>query len=209
MRPGRLLALAPLLGALCTGGCIDFLDPKLPDPGPAVAQLFMHLTGPGTLQVEAQLLPGMSLAHEWRQVPHDSLIVAGHPVAPDSVMGNQGRTYRATVSLPRPAGPVTVQVPAVAGLSGTPPELIWSGIRRTGPDTVVLLPGADLVLHVDLTLPPETPPPSRQWFLQLFASGHMFQLGADGLPPAELRVPPQFVPGDSAAVVTASLLILT
>ena len=209
MRTARLLSVASLLGALCTGGCIDFLDPKLPEPGPAVAQLFVHLIGPATVQVEAQLLPGMSLAHEWRDVPHDSLIIAGHAVPPDTVLGNNGRTYRATVSLAGPVGPVTIQVPAVAGLSGTPPELSWSGIRKTDADTVVLLPGTDLVLHLDRTLPPETPPPSRQWFLQLFAGGHNFQLGADGLPPTELRVPPQFVPGDTATFVSASLLILT
>ncbi len=205
----RLLPLAALAGALCTGGCIDFLSPNLPPPSPAVAQLFLHITAAGAVQVEAQLAPGMSLAHEWRNVPHDSLIVAGHPLAPDTVLSNNARIYRGTVNLPGPAGPVTVQVPAVEGLSGTPPELSWAGISKTDPDTVVLLPGADLVLHVDTVLPAEMPPPSRQWYLQLFAGGHMFQLGADGLPPAVLRVPPQFVPGDTASLVTASLLILT
>ncbi|HEX9106795.1 MAG TPA: hypothetical protein VF832_06200 [Longimicrobiales bacterium] len=204
-----LVFLAALAAPLGTGGCIDFLDPQLPPPSPAIAQLFLHVTGPGTLQFEAQLAPGMSLAHEWRNVPHDSLIVAGHPVAPDSVHSNNARDYRGTVSLAGPAGPVTVQVPAVEGLSGTPPLLSWSGIRRVDSDTVSLLPGADLVLHVDTTLPAETPPPARQWFLNLFAGGHNFQLGADGLPPAVLRVPPQFVPGDTATYVTASLLILT
>lgn len=207
MRRFRLLAPAALL--VCTSGCIDFLEPRLPEPGPAVAQLFIHLTGPGAVQVEAQLLPGMSLAHEWRDVPHDSLVIAGQAVPPDTVLGNNARSYRAAVALPGPVGPVTIQIPAVEGLSSTPPTLSWSGIRRSDPDTVFLLPGADLVLHIDRTLPPETPPPSRQWFLQLFAGGHMFQLGSDGLPPAELRVPPQFVPGDTATFVTASLLILT
>lgn len=198
-----------LVVVLSTAGCIDFLDPRLPDPSSALAQLFIHLTGPSTVQVEAQLFPGMSLAHEWRTVTHDSLLVAGHPIAPDTVLSNNARDYHATVSLPGPVGPVAIQVPSVDGLAGAPPPLSWSGIRKTDPDTVFLLPGADLVLHVDRTLPPETPTPSRQWFLQLFSGGHMFQLGSDGLPPAELRVPTQFIPGDTATLVSASLLILT
>ncbi len=207
-RPGALArGLVPLLATLL-GGCIDFLDPQLPPPSAAVAQFFIHMSR-GQVQLEGQVQPGMSLAHEWRTFPNDSLLVEGQPVAPLTVHANGARDYSVTLPLPTLVGPVTVQVPIVAGIPDRPGELRWYGVRRLDPDTLVLAVGADLHLHLDTSAPPQTPPPTgAQWFLQLAAGGHMFQLGADGLPPADMRVPPEFIPGDSTSVVNATLLLL-
>lgn len=207
-RPSRVAALLVPLVAVLASGCIDFLDPKLPPAGPAILQLFIHMNG-AQVQVEAQLQPGMSLAHEWRTIPNDSLLVGTQPVAPKTVHANGARDYSATVPLPSPVGPVLIEPPAVDGIPGRPPEIKWYGVRRLDPDTVVLPAGADLRLHIDPTLPPQTPAPSiAQWYLTLVGGGHQFQLGADGLPPAELRVPAEFLPGDSTSTLSASLLVL-
>jgi hypothetical protein len=205
----RLLGPAVAAATLALAGCIDFLDPRLPEPGPALLQLFIHFVDVGKVQVEGTLLPGMSIARDWRAVPNDSLLVEGQPIAPRDVHSNGARDYSATLPLPTATGPVTVLPPAVAGLPDRPPELRWYGIRRLDADTIVLGPGADLHLHVDPSTPPEVPPPTtRQWVLQLFSSGHTFQLGADGAPPADLWVPAAFLPGDSTADIVASLLVL-
>lgn len=208
-RFARCLRVAAAVLPLALAGCIDFLDPRLPEPGPALLQLYLHVLGNGTVQLEGTLLPGMSIARDWRAVPNDSLVVEGQPIAPRDVHSNGMRDYSATVPLPSREGPVTVEPPAVAGIPDRPPSLRWYGIRRLDGDTIVLEPGADLHLHVDPSTPVQTPAPSmRQWVLQLFASGHSFQLGADGSPPADLWVPAAFLPGDSTADVVASLLVL-
>jgi len=205
----RLAAGAAFAAALLLPGCLDFVDPNLPKPGPALLQLSVHFLGNGTFSLEAQLQPGLSPALEYRKVPNDTLLVNGQGLAPKTVHQNQARDYSATRPLAEEAGPVTIQAPFVDGIADRPPELRWFGVRRLDPDTVVLAPGADLHLHVDAAAPAGVPPPAgRQWFLQLFAGGHMFQLGADGPPLADLHVPAEFIPADSLGPVRASLLVL-
>lgn len=208
MRPRALARSAPLAAALLAAGCIDFVDPNLPLPGIALLQLSVDFLGNGTVGVTGTLIPGLTPAFEFRKVPDDSLLVNGQPVAPTTVHQNQNRDYSATLPLPSEVGPLTVLAPFVTGIPDRPPPLEWFGVRRLDPDTVVLPAGADLHLHLDTSAGPGVPTPvNRQWFLQLFAGGHMFQLGADGPPPADLHVPLEFLPPDSVGTFRASLSV--
>ncbi len=209
MTPRALSRACALATVLAVAGCIDFVDPNLPRPGTPLLQLSVHFLGTGQLALDATLQPGLAPSLEFRTVPNDSLLVNGRPLAPTTVHHNQARDYSATLPLPAPVGPVTVAAPLVTGIPDRPPPLVWFGVRRLDPDTVVLPSGADLHLHVDASAGPGVPPPiGRQWFLQLFAGGHMFQLGADGLPPPDLHVPIEFLPADSLGTFQASLLVL-
>ncbi len=208
MSPRALRFLPLALACASLGGCLDFLDPNLPAPGPALATVSLFLPGNGTVDARVSVAPGMSLAHEWRTIPHDTLLVDSIPVAPTTVHADGTRDYQAIVALPTPVGPVTLQLPAVAGIDQAPPPLRWYALRRLDPDTVQLAPGGDLFLHVDTTKPPETPAPAAgQWVLQLAAGVHSFQLGADGTPPSTLHVPAEFLPTDTSRIITASLLV--
>jgi hypothetical protein len=205
MSPLRRAALLAVLAA--TGGCIDYLDPNLPQPGPPVADVAVHLLGNGFVSLEVAFAPGLSLAGDWRGVPDDTLRVDGVGLAPDSVFSDQTRKYVATLPVAAPAGPVTLRLPAVAGVAGAPPSLSWTGVRRLDGDTVALAAGAALHLHVSGPAGPQQPPVGdATWFLTLGTGEHFSQIGADGLPPADLRVPAELVP-DSARVLFAALLV--
>lgn len=202
-RGGILLAVA-LLSA-----CLEFQNPNLPLPGGAFLQVNVHFLGNGSFAMEASLRPGLAPSLEFRTVPNDTLLVNGQPLPPNTVHHDQGRDYATTRPLPAEIGPVTVQAPLVSGIPDRPGTLQWFGVRRLDRDTVVLPAGADLHLHVDASAPPGNPSPTgRQWFLQLFFNGHMFQLGADGSPPPDLHVPIEFLPADSVGRFQASLLVL-
>jgi hypothetical protein len=208
-----LLALA----SVSLAGCLDFLDPNLPPPGPAVAQVALFLedqTSATSVDVRVSVIPGMGQSGDFRKIPNDTLIVNGSKVSATTVHNNGTRDYQTTLVLPGPpqagaAGPVVLEVPAIAGIDEAPPELRWYALRRLDvPDSVALTPAGDLFLHVDTTKPPETPVPANpQWVLQLSTPAHAFQLGADGLPPTTLHVPAEFIPADTFSFLTASLLI--
>jgi len=208
-RARLVAACAALMAASLLTGCIGFLDPNLPPATPALMQLGVHFLPTGQASFDAHLEPGRALSHEFRTVPDDTLLVNGKGFAPTTVHVDQARDYAGTVALPAPVGPITIATPAVAGIPEVPPTVQWFGIRKLDPDTIVLPSGADLHLHVDPTLRSGIPVPSGlQWFLQLFAGGHVIQIGSDGLPPADLHVPVEFVPADSLGTITASLLLL-
>ena len=212
---GRIGMLA--LASVPAAGCIDFLDPNLPPPGPAVAQVALFLedhTGSTSVDVRVSVIPGMGQSGDFRKIPNDTLIVNGLKVRATTVHNNGTRDYQATIDLPGPsqpaaAGPVVLQFPTIAGIDESPPELRWYALRRLDLlASVALTPAGDLFLHVDTTKPPEAPVPANpQWVLQLSTPAHAFQLGADGSPPTTLHVPAEFVPADTSSFLTASLLI--
>lgn len=209
MRVRALARGGVLTASVLVSGCLEFQNPNLPLPGGTLLQVNVHFLGNRSVSLEATLQPGLAPSLEFRTVPNDTLLVNGQPLPPTTVHHNQARDYATTLPLPAESGPVTVQPPAVSGIAGRPPLLSWYGVRRLDPDTVVVAPGSDLHLHVDASAGPGVPPPgNRQWFLQLFAGGHMFQLGADGPPPPDLHVPAEFVPVDSLGPITASLTVL-
>ncbi len=198
-----------LAGAALLSACIEFQDPNLPLPGGALLQVNLHFLGNGSFGMDASLHPGLAPSLEFRAVPDDTLLVNGQPLPPTTVHHDQSRDYSTTQPLAAEIGPVTVQAPLVSGIPDRPGTLEWFGVKRLDRDTVVLPTGADLHLHVDASAGPGNPSPfGRQWFLQLLFNGHMFQLGADGLPPPDLHVPIEFLPPDSVGTFQASLLVL-
>src|SRR5690606_37747801 len=63
------------------------------------------------------------------------------------------------------------------------------------PDTIVVRPGDDIVLHMDTADAVSVPEnPNRQWFLDVSAGGQSFRLSSNGLPPLTLRIPAEWVP---------------
>ncbi|HET9981955.1 MAG TPA: hypothetical protein VFQ38_00140 [Longimicrobiales bacterium] len=203
----RLLALAT--SPLLLTGCLDFVAPDLPTPGPAAFSASLDLTDSGMLLLSARLDPGLAQSRDWRVVPNDSIVLQGRGVGPAAVQTNGSRSYTAQLPAAAPAEVVTLRAPPVHGIEAPPVELSWTPVRRLGRDTVVLEPGADLHVRIDTVggrLAPE--PRFRQWSLGLAASnGDNFQIGGSGPPPTDIDVPARWIPGDAAGALVATLVV--
>jgi hypothetical protein len=194
----RRLIAARLLLPLLLAGCIDFVEPDLPERGaPAVIQAAIRLTDLGDAQLEALLAPGLDRSGLRREVTRDTVIVLGRAVTPDSIARNGSRRYRDSWSAPAAvvAGPVTFRAPLLENLNAAPPELIWTGARRLGPDTIDIVRGQDLVLVVGPGAGSGLPSPDvQQWFLRLEGDDGAFNISADGPPPDTIQVPARWIP---------------
>lgn len=197
-------ALTRLLAALVLGGCVDFVEPELPERGaPAVLVLNVRLRDMTDVEVEARLVPGLDEGGNRRRLEDERMRVMNRDLSPDSTSGTGTRVYREawTAGAAATAGPIESRAPRIAGL-GTAPAFRWYALERDGPAEVRLGPGDDLPLA--LTLDPgeaEPEPDIRQWFLTLSDGDRVFRLSSDGLPPATILVPSHWVPaGDSVAV---------
>lgn len=189
----RLLVLS-----LALAGCIDFVEPELPELGaPAVIQAAIRVTDRGEAGIEAVLVPGLDRAGFKRNVPSDTLFALGRAIGSDSIARNGSRHYRDAwqASAGATAEPVTFRAPFLADLSGSPPELTWTGARRVGPDTLSLVRGDDLFLEIaegeGISLPE---PELQQWFLRLEGEDRAFNISADGLPPDTIQIPARWIP---------------
>lgn len=192
-----------LAALLALGGCIDFVEPELPERGaPAVLQLAVRLRDMAGVEVEGRLVPGLDEAGIRRRLEDERVHVMGRDLGPDSTSGTGTRVYRAgwSAGVAGTAGPIEARAPRVAGL-GPAPGLRWYALQRDGPAELALAPGADLPLAVVLSPGvPDPEPDIRQWFLTLTSGGQVFRLSSDGPPPATILVPAHWVPeGDSVA----------
>lgn len=201
MRAVRLVAVVVL------AGCIDFMEPDLPQAGaPAVIEATVAVIDNGGVEVSARLAPGLDASGFRRRVRHDALRVLGQIVGPDSVRRNGTRLYDAMWEAGPGAvtGAVDIETPVVDGTTAPPPAVHWFGVRRVGPDMIRLEPGAPLLLAVDARLGEPRPVPAiRQWILTVAGEveGNRFFLGAGGLPPDTIVVPRPWIPaGDSLDV---------
>ncbi|MGH7505043.1 MAG: hypothetical protein ACRELX_05315 [Longimicrobiales bacterium] len=200
----RALIAAALTAA---GGCIDFVEPDLPQRGaPAVVQAFLRAAGDGTLVVEATLAPGLDEDGFRRSVLRETLLVADSAIAPSEVARNGTRSYAAkwTANDVVPEGVVRFEAPLIADVA-SPPSLSWPGIRRLDGDTVVLKPGEALGLRIATGGIEDPVPELRQWMLQLSGEDGAFRIGADGFPPDTIVVPARWLPAPDSGRITARL----
>jgi hypothetical protein len=194
----RLAALALL------GGCIDFVEPELPERGaPAVLQLAVRLREASAVEVEARLVPGLDEAGARRRVDDDRIQVLGRNLSPDSITSAGTRVYRTawTADVGAATGPIEARGPRIEGLAAAA-AFRWYALTRSGPAELPLGSGDDLALPVAVAPGTADPEPDiRQWFLTLGSREGVFRLSADGPPPATILVPARWVPpGDSVAV---------
>ncbi|NJD10776.1 MAG: hypothetical protein FIB01_10220 [Gemmatimonadetes bacterium] len=202
--------LLALSAALLAGGCIDFVDPRLPNSGaPALLQLSVSLQESGVLMVSGQLQPGRDSSGVTR-VPRDSaLYIGGQVIEADTVLARNTLRFDATVVVSRAvlAGPIAMAAPAITGIQTTAPFLVWYGLVKVGGDTVIVERGGDATLRVNARLGQAMPAVQvRQWYLDLSGPAGTIRVSGSGFPPDSMRVPPQWLPGTAPAPLLASLL---
>ncbi len=198
----RSAALGALVACAGVAGCIDFVEPDLPDLGaPAVIEATIRLTDRGTVDVDARLVPGLGADGFRRELSGNALEVLGRALEPDSVQSNGTRRYLASWSTdPGVVGQtVSLRAPAVKAVTAPPPAMDWVAVERAGPDSLGLEAGQDLSLRVRVGSSPLQPKPAiRQWFLRLGGKDGAFNISADGPPPDTIFVPARWIPaGDS------------
>jgi hypothetical protein len=201
------LALSALLLA---GGCIDFVEPTLPNAGaPALASLSVSFQEAGVLIVGGQVQPGRDSSGVTRVPQDSSVFVAGIEIPADTVLARNTLRFSETLAVPRELlrTAITVTTPPISGILAPPPIFIWYGIEKLGGDTVFVEPGGDAVLLVNARLGEAFPAVQvRQWFLDLVGSQGVIRVSGNGYPPDSMRIPPQWLPATPPATVTASLL---
>ena len=199
-----LRALIGVLG-LVTAGCLDFVEPDLPERGaPAVAQISVIVSDSGTLALQAEVAPGIDASGFRRTLINDEVQAAGYSIAPRDTTAGGGRRYASTVSVARDrvANTIEIVAPSITHTS-VAPAVRWVGLQRLDPDTVTLGPDGSLRLHV-IERPDPTvgaPPDTRQWFLTLIGDNNNFRLGSNGPPPEALVVPAHWIPEAEESVV--------
>lgn len=203
----RIRSLATsLLPALLLTACLDFQEPEIPDrAAPAVVQAAVRAFDAGLLQVDGSLQPGRD-STGFQRVVQSPFIQANNFLVLPSSLGERGqRNYSQTfATAPRmTGGPFRITLPDVRD-AGTMPTVLWNGLLRVDPDTIVAARGGDIVLHMDTIASPSTPAPFRQWFLDIRAGVRTFRISSDGLPPLTLRIPAEFIPpsGDPRAFIS-------
>jgi len=200
---GSHVLRALTLASLCLAGCLDFVEPDLPERGaPAVLQLTIRLLE-NTTNIEARLVPGLDEAGVPRHVTDPRLRVLGREIEPAGTSSAGTRAYSEVWpgGGADAGGPVEASGPAMEGLAA--PAIHWYAMRRPGPASVTLDPGADLRLTVEVIDGVAEPEPEiRWWFLTLSDTAGAFRLGGDGVPPDTIVVPARWVPaGDSIAAL--------
>lgn len=202
------LLLAGLL-ALVSAGCVELTEPEIPDPrSPAVLQANMRIFDVGIFQVDGSLIPGREASGFLRVVQVPFIQAGGFMVAPDTMTQAGQRIYQTSFAVPRnaTAGPFDLVVPDVRG-AATLPAVRWWGVQRIGSDTIVVAPGDDVVLRMDTIAAPSVPANrSRQWFLELRTGSTVFRISADMAPPAALRIPAEWIPGQAGGRSDLSLI---
>jgi hypothetical protein len=182
------------LAAACFTGCLEFTEPEIPQAGaPAVLQATVSILDDGRVSASASLTPGFDSLGVPRRVTDPTLRVMGRDLQPADAVADEPRRYQGswTIAEAEALGPIAIEPPTVAGAPPPPPP-VWHGMRRSGPDTLRVLAGEDLVL--DLEVDERGTAPIRQWFLQMAGAEGAIRLSADGPPPERLVVPAIWLP---------------
>jgi hypothetical protein len=198
--------IAVILLCAVMGGCWDFVEPDLAtENGAGVLQLSASIDKNGNLQLGATLSPGLDEDGFPREVAIDTLRVLNFAVPSDSVLPNGNHVYTFSSALGRAAlsQPMRVQGPFLEDVR-LAPAAQWYSARKTDPDTLRITRGSELVLHIAADTTQTTPPAFAQWTLELTGRDRRFQILSNGHPPAELRVPPSWIPQVSDSVLRVS-----
>jgi hypothetical protein len=185
---------ATLLASATLAGCLDFIEPDIPQAGaPATFQVTVVIGADGLATLSGEFHPGYDGVGLLRTVPDEAARIFGRVLEPVERLEDGRRRYldARTVTPTEALGPVTVEPPAVTGTT-SPAPASWVGIRGLGPDTLTLDPGEDLVLELEVAEGGTAT--VRQWFLDLAGRTGSVRLSADGSPPARLVVPAVWVP---------------
>lgn len=190
-------------------GCLDFEDPTIPNrSAPAVLQANMRVFDEGALQVDGSLSPGRDSIGFLRTVQSPFIIAAGNVIEPRTISPTGARSYSTIMPIPRrqTLGPFTLQAPNVRDV-GLLPEIVWYGLQRLDPDTLVVPAGADIVLRMDTADAVSIPSPSqRQWFLDMSTGAGVFRISGNGVPPLTLRIPFEWVPETTGNLAFISMI---
>lgn len=197
---GHLLrALSAALAAIACAGCLDFVEPELPERGaPAVAQVAVVLTDSASLTVTGTLAPGFDDDGLRRDVLDARVAAAGDLFEPSDTLADGSFRYATTRPFEPGAMETTIEIRTPRVASTSPNVIVnWPGLRRLDGDTVRRGPDGSVRLHVELV--PAGPlaeprPATRQWFLTLAGEEGTFRLSADGPPPTELDIPARWLP---------------
>jgi hypothetical protein len=215
-RPLRLVARgardAALVAALvATTGCLEFADPTIPNrAAPAVLQANMRVFDQGVFQVDGSLQPGRDSAGFQRSVQSPFIHAAGHLIEPLSLGSGGRRSYMTAMTIPprETLGPFELIAPVIRGVDELP-TVVWHGLARLDPDTIVVRPGEDIVLRMDTAdAMPQPANPNRQWFLDVSAGPASFRLSSNGVPPLTLRIPADWIPPPENGHALVSLVYL-
>ena len=192
---------AALLTAVLAG-CIDFEEPDFSEAGqPAVFQAIVQLDETGRLNVSGVLIPGITSENVRRTVPNDTVRIYGVVIPPERTAPSGARTYELETQLAGPepgARPLTIIPPPVTGARALPTTIQWQGLRRLDPDTLFSPAGSDILLHIELNPTTSNPAPNvASWNVDLVSADSNFRFGANGVPPASIRIPSFWIPNAS------------
>lgn len=190
--PGGVLLAA--LVAATMGGCVDFVEPDIPNADtPATLQVAITIVDGHTALVTGRLLPGFDHIGIRRPLDDPRLTVLGREIQPLEAGADTMRAYQDTLALEPGAalGPIVVEPPPVQG-TAAPGPMTWVGIQRLGPDTLVLAQGNDLTLELEVSEGGTAA--IRQWFVVLTGDAGTFRVSSDGPPPERITIPAHWLP---------------
>lgn len=203
----RLRAFCMTLACAALAGCWDFIEPEFAaESAAAIIQVNAAVDDNGNFSMTGLLVPGLDTDGFEREVTRDTLYVFGLAIASNTTLPSGTRTYAFNGALGRQIllQPFTIDPPKLAGVP-IEPTVRWYSPRSLDPDTIRIARGSDLRLHIELDPNTPLPTPAQQWFLELNGRDTRYQISANGPPPAELRIPPEFIPEPTDSVVRVAL----
>lgn len=185
-----------LAGALA--GCMDFVEPVLPDAPTRGSFELVLLQDEALTRVYGLLIAGLD-EHGAPRVPVQPTLwlndaaVEPEPFAEDSAQHN----YETTLA-GRAGTELLVRIPEVDDVD-VPVLYAFAMRERVGPRDTTLAAGAPLVLR--LTPPAsevEPPPDEHAWTLHAAGAESSFQATGRGAPPDTMLIPPELLPAEGS-----------